>query len=97
MAKKKKTKKEFSKTITKWLLIVAVVDVQLTYVLAFIGRDNVETLAITLVTEIIAVMASYCTKAYFGKKAEEKTRLDELQQEYEHLNGLIPLEKEDPE
>lgn len=60
------------------ILVVAIYDIQLTYVLAFLGMSDVaETLSITLVTEIVAVFITYCLKAYFGKKAEEDTRLKE--------------------
>lgn len=60
------------------ILAVAICDVQLTYLLAFLGMgDTAETLSITLVTEIVAVFITYCLKAYFGKKAEEETRLKE--------------------
>lgn len=60
------------------ILVVAICDIQLTYVLAFLGMSDVaETLSITLVTEIVAVFITYCLKAYFGKKAEEETRLKE--------------------
>lgn len=92
MKRKRITKKEFSKRMTAIILAVALIDLQLTYVLAFLGRDTVETLAITLVTEIIAVVITYSLKAYFGKKAEEKTRLEEDEQNYRHLNGLEAID-----
>lgn len=75
---RRRRKKEFSKKIATVILAVAIFDVQLTYVLAFLGMgDTAETLSITLVTEIVAVFITYCLKAYFGKKAEEETRLKE--------------------
>ena len=86
--RKKKNKKEYSKKMATLILVVALFDIQLTYVLAFLGHDIAETLSITLVTEVVAVFGIYCLKAYLGKKAEEKTRLEEQEQEYQHLNGL---------
>ena len=77
MKKKKITKAEFSKQVAKWILIIALIDIQLTYVLAFLGKEIAETLAITLVTEVVAVYGIYCLKAYNGKKREEETRLKE--------------------
>lgn len=75
---RRRTKKEFSKKMATVILAVAIIDVQLTYILAFLGMgDTAETLSITLVTEIVAVYITYCLKAYFGKKAEEDTRLKE--------------------
>ena len=88
MMKKKKTKKEYSKRMATLILAVALFDIQLTYVLAFLGHEIAETLSITLVTEVVAVFGIYCLKAYLGKKAEEKTRREDQEQVYQHLNGL---------
>ena len=93
MKKKKRTKKEYSKRMTTLILIVALVDIQLTYVLAFLGKEIAETLAITLVTEVVAVFGTYSIKAYLGKRNEEKTRLEESQQNFEQFNsGMTEVE-----
>lgn len=95
MKKKKRTKKEYSKRMTTLILIVALVDIQLTYVLAFLGKEIAETLAITLVTEVVAVFGTYSIKAYLGKRNEEKIRLEESQQNFEQLNsGLTEVDYE---
>lgn len=81
MNKKKKT---FSKLAVKWILIVALFDLQLSYVLAFLGRDQIaETLSITVVTEIIAVMLGYFLKSFNETREEEKVRLIEQEREKE--------------
>lgn len=68
----KRKKPEFSKRIMRVILIQAIIDIQLTYVLAFLGKENIaETLAITIVTEIIGSFATYAFRAHFGKKNEE--------------------------
>lgn len=97
MSKKKKdkktNKKEYSKRITTLILIVALIDIQLTYILAFLGKEIAETLAITLVTEVVAVFGTYSIKAYLGKRNEEKTRLEESQQNFEQFNsGMTEVE-----
>lgn len=93
MKKKKRTKKEYSKRMTTLILIVALVDIQLTYVLAFLGKEIAETLAITLVTEVVAVFGTYSIKAYLGKRNEERIRLEESQQNFEQLNsGLTEVD-----
>ena len=79
MRKKKRT---FSKQAVKWILIVSMVDLQLSYLLAFLGREQIaETLSITVVTSIIAVMLGYFMKSYRETKEEEKVRLIEQKQE----------------
>ena len=49
------------------------------YVTDIIKNDaiHLETLSITLVTSIIAVIVPYFVKSYFGKKQEEIIRLQE--------------------
>ena len=79
MRKKKRT---FSKQAVKWILITALFDLQLSYLLAFLGREQIaETLSITVVTSVIAVMLGYFMKSYRETKEEEKVRLIEQQRE----------------
>lgn len=73
--KRKLKRMEYSKRMTTVILTVALIDIQLTYVLAFMGREIAETLSITLVTEVVAVFGGYLIKAFFGKKEEEKNKL----------------------
>ncbi len=78
----KKQKVTFSKLAVKWILIVALFDLQLSYLLAFLGREQIaETLSVTVVTEIIAVMLGYFLKSFNETKEEEKVRLIEQKQE----------------
>lgn len=76
--KRRKNKTQFSKRATSIILGVALFDIQLTYVLAFMGyTDIAETLSVALVTEVIAVLGEYIARAHFGKKAEEENKLEE--------------------
>lgn len=87
--KKKLTKKEYSKKATTIILAFAIIDVQLSYILAFIGMAEIaETLSVAMVTEIIGVFGGYLIKAYLGKKNEEKNRILEEQYERENSDGL---------
>lgn len=87
MRKKKKT---FSKLAVKWILIVALFDLQLSYLLAFLGRDQIaETLSITVVTEIIAVMLGYFLKSFKETKEEEQVRLIEQEREKEKKQAIV--------
>lgn len=78
MAKKSKTKKQkyqMSKVLTAFILIVAIVDLQLSYALAFMEKETAETLSIAIVTEIIAVVLGYFIKAFQETKEAEKNKL----------------------
>lgn len=78
----KKPKRGNFKTFTKeWvsrLMYIAVLDIQLSYILAFCGREQIaETLSITVVTEIIGVFLVYALKAFLETRESEKIRLEE--------------------
>lgn len=80
--KKARPKRSNFKTFTKnWverLMYIAVIDLQLSYVLAFLGREQIaETLSQTVVVEIIGVMLGYFGKSYFETREAEKIRLRE--------------------
>ena len=75
---KRSSFKTFTKTWVSRLMYIAVFDIQLSYVLAFIGREQIaETLSVTVVTEIIGVMAVYFLKSFLETKEAEKIRLQE--------------------
>lgn len=78
---KKKKKANIFKTFTKmWvtiLLVIAIIDLQLSYILAFIGKDTIaESLSIAIVTEIIGVSCVYMIRAFFDTMSEKKHDLD---------------------
>lgn len=79
--KKRKSKIEFSKRWTSVILATALVDIQLTYILAFLDRQLAETLSVALVTEVIGVVGIYSAKAYLGKRNEEANKLSEKEME----------------
>lgn len=72
----KKERTTFSKRATMVILFVALLDLQICIF------KNLETIAVTLITEIIGVFLVYSIKAYYGKREEERTRLEEM-----HMKG----------
>lgn len=80
--KAKKPQRGNFRTFTKkWvgrLMYIAVIDLQLSYILAFLGREQIaEELSRTIVIEIIGVMLGYFGKSYFETREQEKVRLKE--------------------
>ena len=73
----KKQRMTFSKRVTMTILIVALIDLQ---ICIFKG---LETLAISIITEIVAVVLTYSIKAFYGKREEERTRLQEEAAKYD--------------
>lgn len=60
------------KKIVDRVLTVSLIDLQFTYVLAFLGREQIaESLSKYLVAKIIAVVIVYAVKSYSGKRNEE--------------------------
>jgi hypothetical protein len=81
-------KKNFIGTYTKFwvtiILIVALLDMQLSYVLAFIGMPEIaESLSVAIATEIVGVMLGYFIKSFLETHSEEKNKLER------ELNNLI--------
>lgn len=76
MNKKKFT--TYTKRMITSILIVALIDLQLSYVLAFMGKENtMENIAQDLIISIIGVVIVYCAKSFFETKEEKKNELIE--------------------
>lgn len=81
---KRSSFKTFTKTWVSRLMYIAVFDIQLSYLLAFMGKEQIaETLSITVVTEIVGVMAVYCLKSFLETRESERIRLQEKEMESE--------------
>ena len=77
--KKRKAKIQYTKKAMTCILIVALFDLQIPYVLSFIGRENtLEDLSKTVVIEIIGVFVVYCVKSFFETKEEKKNKEEEI-------------------
>ena len=58
-------------------MMVALVDLQLSYILAFMGREQIaEALSGDICHTIIGVCLGYFLKSYFETKQEEKMRIE---------------------
>ena len=78
-----KKRKSFSKIMVLFLMAIAVLDMQLSYLLAFLGKDDIaETLSVALATEIVGVMLGYFAKAYFETKSKKINDLEKHKVDY---------------
>ena len=86
----KKTYQTWLETFTKkavaLILIVSLIDLQLSYVLAFLGKEQIaESLSSTIATTIIGVMLGYFFKAlfetFFEKREERLKKLIDASQD----------------
>jgi H+/gluconate symporter-like permease len=74
----------FTKLWVSIILLFAVFDLQLSYVLAYLGREQIaETLSVAVVTEIIGVSAVYMIRAHLDTKNEKSNELEVRKFEYE--------------
>ena len=68
----------FTKKFVKIIMAMALVDIQLSYILAFLGREQIaEELGKVIVTEIIGVFFVYCVKAFFETREEKRMEMYE--------------------
>lgn len=98
--KPKSNKPKLFETFTKlWvsvILIIAIIDLQLSYILAFLGYEQIaETLSIAIVTEIIGVSIAYIVRAHLDTKAERKQDLEDAKFEAS-LNSPLCDDLDDP-
>lgn len=69
----KRKKNTYTKKLVKWILAISMIDLQLSYLLAFLGRTEIaENLSMTVVTTIIGTVITYCVKSFKETKEEEK-------------------------
>lgn len=65
----------FSKRAVAIILIVSLADLQLSYILAFLGKDQIaESLSSTIASVIVGVMIGYFMKALFETFFEEREK-----------------------
>ena len=78
MGRKKKNKTAtFTKTAVKWILVLSLLDLQLSYILAFLGRVEIaEDLSSTVATAVIVVMLGYFMKSFFETREEKKLEFE---------------------
>lgn len=75
---KKRNRQTFTKLAVRWILFFALLDLQLSYILAFLGREEIaEDLSSTVATAIIGVMLGYFLKSFFETREEEKNKLEQ--------------------
>lgn len=73
--KYKKWLTTFTKKAVAAILIVALIDLQLSYILAFLGREQIaESLSSTIADTIIGVMLGYFLKALFETFFEKREK-----------------------
>lgn len=82
----KKWLKTFSKKAVFVILAISLIDLQLSYILAFLGREQIaEALSSEIATVIIGVMLGYFMKALFETFLEKRE---------ERLTGNFSVEEE---
>ena len=75
--KKKNSVTTFTKRAVKWILVISLIDLQLSYILAFLGHVEIaEDLSSTVATAIIGVMLGYFMKSFFETKEEKKLEFE---------------------
>ena len=83
----------FTKKTVTVILIVSLIDLQLSYILAFMGKEQIaESLSSTIADTIIGIMLGYFLKALFEtffdereKRLNKKLELDRLSEEDESV------------
>lgn len=86
-----KDKKELRTFTKKWvdrILTISLFDIQLCFVLAFMGKENIaESLGIAMATEIVGTIAGYYAKSFFETYSEKKNdiEMEKIHKDYETI------------
>lgn len=93
----KKPKLQMSKVLTALILFVALIDLQLSYILAFMGKEIAETLSVAIVTEIVAVILGYFIKSFNETREEKRMKLEnaKFKNEKTERDGTVPESEEE--
>lgn len=87
----KKWLKTFTKKAVAIILVVSLTDLQLSYILAFMGKEQIaEALSSTIAETVIGVMLGYFLKSLFETFFEEREkRLNKTidMQQYDEVEG----------
>lgn len=80
MARTRFSKKTYTKKAVKAILAIALIDLQLTYALAFLGKEQIaETLSGDICKVIIGTILGYLAKSFFETKEEEKNKIQKAE------------------
>lgn len=95
--KLKKPRLQMSKVLTALILFVALIDLQLSYILAFMGKEIAETLSVAIVTEIVAVILGYFIKSFNETREEKRMKLEnaKFKNEKTERDGTVPESEEE--
>lgn len=95
--KPKKPRLQMSKVLTALILFVALIDLQLSYILAFMGKEIAETLSVAIVTEIVAVILGYFIKSFNETREEKRMKLEnaKFKNEKTERDGTVPESEEE--
>lgn len=73
----------WTKKITKWLLIIGVVNGTVPFILSMFDKEPCVEMGIAWVTEIVAVALGYFVRGFKDTKESEKIRIQEAKIEKE--------------
>ena len=91
MAKPSETKKTYSKGMVNRIVNVALLDLQLPYILAFMGKENIaEALSSDICHTILGIALGYFLKSYFETKKEEEMKLKRKEVGYDDEEVMLP-------
>lgn len=75
--KQRRKFRTFTKRAVKAILFIALLDLQLSYLLAFLGREQIaENLSSDITKVVIGTILGYLAKSFFETREEEKVRLE---------------------
>lgn len=83
----------FTKRIVAIILVIALIDMQFPFILAFMDKPQIaEELGKVIVVEIIGVVLVYCLKSFFETREEENTKTKRMRIRSGDITGFDDAE-----
>lgn len=84
----------YTKRLVFIVVLVCLIDLQLSYILAFLGKDQIaESLSTQICITILGTVITYLIRAYFDTKAEKKNDKDNNDSNIETVKNIINIKK----
>lgn len=83
----------YTKRLVGIVVFISLIDLQLSYVLAFLGKDQIaETLSIQICVTLLGTILVYIVRAYFDTKAEKRDEMIKAGYVVDNKSSIIPTE-----
>lgn len=87
----------YTKKLVAFIITVCIIDIQISYLLSYLGKDPLENLSNTIVVTILGTALGYMIKAWFESWAENKNNTKNINDILDEMNNELNQDNETSE